>query len=55
MQDIKTLRIGNRLVVLNGKDPIAYVDLTLVNKGNKSKAIVREKDMIKLINEGKTL
>lgn len=41
MSKIKTFRVGNRLVVMNGVDPIAYIDLTKVNKGNKSKAIVR--------------
>lgn len=41
MADIKTVRIGDKLIVMNGVDPLAYVDLTKVNKGNRSKAIVR--------------
>lgn len=40
-QEIKTLRIGDRLVVLDGENPLAYVDLTKVNKGDKTKAVVR--------------
>lgn len=40
---IKILRVGNRMIVLNGIDPMAYVDLTKVNKGDKSKAVVRYK------------
>jgi len=40
-KDINTARLGNKLFVFNGVDPLAYVDLTKVNKGNKLKAIKR--------------
>lgn len=43
MSDIQTARVGDRLIVVNGVDPLAYVDLTKVNSGRKRRAIVRFK------------
>ena len=40
-KEIRTARIGDKLIVLNGVDNLSYVDLTKVNKGSKRKAIVR--------------
>lgn len=40
-QKISTARLGDKLFVFNGIDPLAYVDLTKVNKGNKSKVVIR--------------
>lgn len=41
--NIDTNRVGDRIFVTNGVDPLAYIDLTKVNRGRKAKAIVRFK------------
>lgn len=47
VREIKTVRVGDKVIVTNGVDPLAYVDLTKVNKGSKRKAIVRFKAKFK--------
>lgn len=46
-RDIRTVRIGNKLIVTNGADPLTYIDLTKVQKGSKRKAIIRYSDRYK--------
>ena len=46
-KEIHTARIGDKMIVVNGVDNLAYVDLTKVNKGSKRKAVVRYTDSYK--------
>jgi len=41
MTEIHTARVGDKLFVINGRDDLAYVDPTKVQKGNKLSAIKR--------------